>query len=282
MKNKSLKFQLHNKVVIMPRRKPFIYETKKDFGSRKSNISGGKLSEIIDFHMKGKNRYMKINQTTKLKSSGTRSLSRFKNPLLNRFEFDGEEEFEPKQFYFDFVEEKRPARTKPARSRSNERNKQVFDHRISRQSQSRDRISEVKRKESRESKDRLIKSDRSLKTLSSSKLKQRVSLNLGRGSRLKQSLSALNTTKKEKEKPIDNRKDRNISADIRDKSADNKKAKEKFIESKKERDKSADSKKDQIINDQKIDHVIEMIEKTLSESPFINRIVSTFTIIWNA
>jgi hypothetical protein len=93
----------------MHRRKPT--ETKKDlYKKKKNNKSGGKIAEIYDLQMKGKNRYMKINQplfntSNRLNVNGTKSVSKFSNPLLNRFDFDGEEDYEPKQFVFDFIEE---------------------------------------------------------------------------------------------------------------------------------------------------------------------------------
>ena len=69
--------------------------------------TSGKINEIIDFSLKGKSRYMKINQPVlSLRMTGTRSSNRFKNPRLSAFDYDGDEEYEPKQFVFDIIEVK--------------------------------------------------------------------------------------------------------------------------------------------------------------------------------
>lgn len=72
----------------------------------------GKLSGLIDFNLHGKNRYMKINQPVKSqneprmvspRSSPVRDKkSRFKNPILNRYEDSGDEEYEAKKYVFDY------------------------------------------------------------------------------------------------------------------------------------------------------------------------------------
>lgn len=69
----------------------------------------GKLSEIIDFHMTGRNRYMVINQTRvssrqNLNSSAlsnSRNPAKFRNPLLNKYEDDGDEDYERKHYVFE-------------------------------------------------------------------------------------------------------------------------------------------------------------------------------------
>jgi hypothetical protein len=69
----------------------------------------GKLSEIIDFHLSGRNRYMVINQPkvstprlpTASNTSSTRNPNRFRNPLLNKYDHDGEDDYERKHYVFE-------------------------------------------------------------------------------------------------------------------------------------------------------------------------------------
>jgi hypothetical protein len=69
----------------------------------------GKLNEIIDFHMNGRNRYMVINQQRassrqKLPAptpTGVRNPAKFRNPLLNKYEDDGDDDYERKRYVFE-------------------------------------------------------------------------------------------------------------------------------------------------------------------------------------
>lgn len=88
-----------------PRRstRPFSFEIKREYNKKLQQK--GKLSEIIDFHVKGRNRYMKINQPTKLKTVD-RDWTRFKNPLLNRYDVSEEDDgYERKHYVFEYIEE---------------------------------------------------------------------------------------------------------------------------------------------------------------------------------
>jgi hypothetical protein len=88
-----------------PRRstKPFSFEIKREYNNKLHQK--GRLSEIIDFHVKGRNRYMKINQPTKLKTVD-RDWTRFKNPLLNKYDVSEEDDgYERKHYVFDYIEE---------------------------------------------------------------------------------------------------------------------------------------------------------------------------------
>lgn len=263
----------------MPSKKPF--EFKRDLKSftsaatatnnhkivKKSNF--GILSEVFasDFRQKDKNRYMKINQPTKsqLKTSGTRSLSRFKNPLLNRFDYDGEEDYQPKQFYFDFVEEKQRAQqqqqkqqqlqaTSIQKSRSPSVRKLVVPNykrteklvpRISRKNTQKPQIrSQTTRESSKPSKssssrERIFNRPQMRNSTNSSKLiKQNSSIE--RGSRLKNlSRSNITINNKQPEKQ------------------------EKLTEVKLDSDKMQKTEEKEKINDKKIELVIELIEKKL-------------------
>lgn len=88
-----------------PRRssRPFSFEIKREYNKKLQQK--GKLSEIIDFHMKGRNRYMKINQPSKLRTVD-RDWTRFKNPLLNRYDVSEEDDgYERKHYVFEYIEE---------------------------------------------------------------------------------------------------------------------------------------------------------------------------------
>lgn len=73
----------------------------------------GKISEIIDFHIHGRNRYMVINQSRagsqqKLRGlgpgptlAGMRNPAKFRNPLLNKYEHDGDDDYERKRYIFE-------------------------------------------------------------------------------------------------------------------------------------------------------------------------------------
>jgi len=88
-----------------PRRssRPFSFEIKREYNKKLQQK--GRLSEIIDFHVKGRNRYMKINQPSKLKTVD-RDWTRFKNPLLNRYDVNEEDDgYERKHYVFEYIEE---------------------------------------------------------------------------------------------------------------------------------------------------------------------------------
>ncbi len=69
-----------------------------------------RISSIIDFGQSQSNRYLRINQSnskTSLRSTNSYSrhhphLAAFKNPLLNSYDDDGDEDYEPKHFDIDF------------------------------------------------------------------------------------------------------------------------------------------------------------------------------------
>lgn len=70
----------------------------------------GKLSEIIDFHLSGRNRYMVINQqraggkqnsSTPTLTTNTRNPAKFRNPLLNKYDDDGEDDYQRKHYVFE-------------------------------------------------------------------------------------------------------------------------------------------------------------------------------------
>ena len=229
----------------MPKKKPFeMHKDLKTFHIKKSNLLSGRLSEIISNDLKGKNRFMKINQPTTQqvrqqlsKASGTRSLSRFKNPILNRFDFDGEEDYQPKQFYFDFVEESK--RTQPlapitSRSPSVERKLSKKSEKITPRLSRKTLLKRSQTtRETSKSKNKTITSrerifNRPLKTSFNNNIKLKQNSFIERGSRL-----------------------RNLS---KSNNANNKEIKLLNPE--------VNSKK---IDDEKVERVIEMIEKTLGE-----------------
>ena len=82
-------------------RRPIKFDLTRDYTKVKSK---GKIAEIIDFHMHGRNRYMKINQPVSPRSV-PKQWTKFKNPKLNQFEGTGEEAYEPKSYVFDYQEE---------------------------------------------------------------------------------------------------------------------------------------------------------------------------------
>lgn len=92
----------------MPPRRP-----KYSFSTDTYRPGKARISEIInlkntDFGSNRNNRYMKINEgksKTSLRSNTNttaRHLAAFKNPLLNSYDDEGDEDYEPKHFEFDF------------------------------------------------------------------------------------------------------------------------------------------------------------------------------------
>lgn len=118
---------------------PISFEMRRDYSKIKAK---GKISEMLtDFHLHGRNRYMKINQPANsgvssarsfyenraYNHSSTRSISNnrkgFKNPLLNRYEDLGEEEYERKQYVFEYHEEDRDSSRRKKRNRDRSKKK---------------------------------------------------------------------------------------------------------------------------------------------------------------
>jgi hypothetical protein len=64
-----------------------------------------------DFHLHGRNRYMRINQPTNFSNRNKfdkdyyRMKNRFKNPILNKYEDDGDEDYERKYYVFEFADD---------------------------------------------------------------------------------------------------------------------------------------------------------------------------------
>lgn len=121
-----------------PRRQPISLELRREY---KELRNPGRLSGIIDFNLNGKNRYMKINQpvysqnvsrTVSPHSSPVRAkANRFKNPVLNRYEDSGDEEYEAKRYVFDFVEDESELnKDKKKRSRRRVRHDQLDERKI--------------------------------------------------------------------------------------------------------------------------------------------------------
>jgi hypothetical protein len=93
-----------------PRRPPFNSDPYRPGKARISEVINLKN---VDFGANRNNRYMRINtgppaaNASKLSvRSNSRHLAAFKNPLLNSYDDDGDEEYEPKHFVFDFDDDK--------------------------------------------------------------------------------------------------------------------------------------------------------------------------------
>jgi hypothetical protein len=116
----------------MPPRRPISFEIKREYNNVKPKQKG-KISDIIDFHVSGRNRYMRINQPSSSLSSRANSISRntgtssglssrnktlFKNPRLNRYDDTGEDDYEIKQYVFDYQEDDSAQKKRHGRSRT--------------------------------------------------------------------------------------------------------------------------------------------------------------------
>jgi hypothetical protein len=119
---------------------PITFEMRRDYSKVKAK---GKISEMItDFHLHGRNRYMRINQPansgvssarsfyenrTLHNNSSMRSMSNnrkgFKNPLLTRYEDLGEEEYERKHYVFEYNEDDRDSSRRKKRNRDRSKKK---------------------------------------------------------------------------------------------------------------------------------------------------------------
>lgn len=83
-----------------------------------------RIAEIInlkntDFGSNRNNRYMRINTvpqgSSKTNLRSNKHLAAFKNPLINSYEGDGDEEYEPQHYIFDFDDNKDISIGKPKR-----------------------------------------------------------------------------------------------------------------------------------------------------------------------
>ena len=137
----------------MPQRRSSSISSNTSF---KNSYRPGKarISEIIDFGTSKNNRYLKINQTSSKTNirSNSRHLAAFKNPLLNSYDDEGEEDYEPKHFVFDFDddtsiqisrENKKPRHRREHKSGDNGENKRP----------QKETIEEMKRRREREKKE---------------------------------------------------------------------------------------------------------------------------------
>ena len=105
-------------------RRPIKFDLTRDYSKVKSK---GKISEIIDFHIHGKNRYMKINQPVSPKLLRN-SWTKFKNPKLNKFEGSGEEYYKPKRYVFDVEEDDDTPPAPPPTSNNDPNNSKLSRH----------------------------------------------------------------------------------------------------------------------------------------------------------
>ena len=114
----------------MPQRRPGYTDSSREaYRPGRARISQVIDLKNVDFGSNRNNRYMRINtnpSTTDLQSSNksvrsnTRHLAAFKNPLLNKYEDDGDEEYQPKHFEFDFADNN-DTQGKPKRKKSKPR-----------------------------------------------------------------------------------------------------------------------------------------------------------------
>ena len=123
----------------MPPRRP-IDRTREAYRPGKARISQIINLKNVDFGVNRNNRYMKMSSgpsTSKLpntsktsvrSNSNSRHLAAFKNPLLNSYDFNGDEEYEPKHYNFDFYEgtSSSKAKAKKSKSKDNLRDNRMF------------------------------------------------------------------------------------------------------------------------------------------------------------
>jgi hypothetical protein len=83
-----------------------IYRNREQHETTKPSKSA---MDAIDFHLNGRNRFMKINQPTKKLEPEllveNRVWTRFKNPKLSKFETLDHDDYKPKHYVFDSVNE---------------------------------------------------------------------------------------------------------------------------------------------------------------------------------
>jgi len=211
------------------------------FNLKAKKATSGQISEIIDFNMKGKSRYMKINQpvNNKLRMSGTRSSNLFRNPRLSTFDFDGEEEYEPKQFVFDIIEYK----VDPAPSSKPSQPTESID---------RDPSQDKKRNYDRQRIKRAIS--------------LRNDLHRSRRSHSKDSLkNKIDQQPKSHHKHKD--KDKNHSSNISKLTS----SQSTIKLTGKTKDKNKEAYLNQMIDEKKVDYAIELIERALAQADLNNR-----------
>lgn len=78
-----------------------VYKENYEFESKPK----GKIIDIIDFHLNGRNRYMKINQPSNKDNvllTEQRDWTRFRNPKLNKYEHKDQDSYKPKKYIFDY------------------------------------------------------------------------------------------------------------------------------------------------------------------------------------
>ena len=73
----------------------------------KSSSKEKQLSNLADFHLAGKNRYLKINQPEKI-SLLNKEMAKLKNPRVNPFYGDVEEDYERKKYVIEYREDEQP------------------------------------------------------------------------------------------------------------------------------------------------------------------------------
>lgn len=126
----------------MPLRRPNVDRSRDAYRPGKARISQIINLKNVDFGVNRNNRYMKTgasvpklpntSKTSVRSNSNNRHLAAFKNPLLNSYDYDGEEEFQPKHYDFDFYdgnEKSLKAKVKKTRSRDNLRDTRAFTRR---------------------------------------------------------------------------------------------------------------------------------------------------------
>jgi hypothetical protein len=87
-----------------------IYRNRDQYAASKASKGSNNALDTIDFHLNGRNRYMKINQPSTLSSQQklesellveNRQWTRFKNPKLNRYDTLDQDDYKPKHYVFD-------------------------------------------------------------------------------------------------------------------------------------------------------------------------------------
>lgn len=126
----------------MPLRRPNVDRSREAYRPGKARISQIINLKNVDFGVNRNNRYMRTGAsvpklpntsiTSVRSNSKNRHLAAFKNPLLNSYDYDGEEEFQPKHYDFDFYdgnEKSLKAKVKKTRSRDNLRDTRALTRR---------------------------------------------------------------------------------------------------------------------------------------------------------
>ena len=86
-----------------------LYKNKNQYTSAERPKTPGRMLDIIDFNLNGRNRYLKINQPINKPSNPegallteTRDWTRFKNSKLNKYERLEQDDYTPKRFVFEY------------------------------------------------------------------------------------------------------------------------------------------------------------------------------------